>query len=119
METTHVEGQFDDAPGDMDAAVSPAPLPAVAVDARTNGATFIDDVNHEEDRGLLEWSEDEEEDEHLIERDESDGPDEADFDEPRVEDEDWEMAERGQQPIILSTNALLTDPEISRNNTIV
>jgi hypothetical protein len=75
-------GQFDDAPGDTS-----------APDTRTPGTAFIDDAPPpapaDDDARLLEWSDDEDEDE------ESEGPDEADFDAPRVEDEDWEMAERG------------------------
>jgi RIO kinase 1 len=45
------------------------------------GHSYIDD-----DRQLLEWSDAEEDESEL---------DERDFDDLRVEDEDWEMAERG------------------------
>jgi RIO kinase 1 len=92
------DGQFDDAPGDVGAA-TPAvttivEAPAPAVDARAQGEQFIDDVAGGDDAALLEWSDEEHVDE------DSEGPDEADFDDLRVEDEDWEMAERGMSILL-------------------
>ena len=64
-------GQFDDAP---------------EVDARA-GYTYVDEASSKIDKSWLEYSEDEEDDEEIVE----DG-----YDDGRVEDEDWEIAERGQ-----------------------
>jgi hypothetical protein len=98
-------GQFDDAPGDTSA-------PAVP-DTRAPGTAFIDDAPPPalaDEAHLLEWSDDEDEDE------ESEGPDEADFDEPRVEDEDWEMAERGPRAPYHRPPPLI-GPEILQSST--
>lgn len=74
-------GQFDDAPEPG------APPPT---DLRQAGHALIDDAE------LLQWSEDE--DEAADADADEDELDERDFDDARVEDEDWEMAERGTRP---------------------
>jgi hypothetical protein len=72
-----VVGQFDDAPGDVTGGIT--------VDAR-GGHQFIDEA-------ILEWSEPSE----VEDFDEyEDG-----YDNDRVEDEDWEIAERGPLTIFL------------------
>lgn len=64
-------GQFDDAPGDV-----------------TDGATADPREGHQFiDQAILAWSEPSEEDDFDEEEDE--------YDNIRVEDEDWEIAERG------------------------
>ena len=82
MPEPHIEeGQFDDAPEDLVDA-----RPPNAVDPRA-GFTFIDEAN-------LDWSdgdEDTDEDEYDLEPEETDSY-------TRVEDEDWEIAERGTVP---------------------
>jgi hypothetical protein len=65
-----VVGQFDDAPGDATDLSSADPR---------EGHQFIDEA-------ILEWSEPSEDD---------DFEDEDEYDSNRVEDEDWEIAERG------------------------
>lgn len=65
----HEEGQFDDAP--------------VPGNNPRDGATFVDDQ-------VLEWSESDSGD-----GEDKDELDEDGFEEDRVEDEDWEVAERG------------------------
>ena len=76
----HEDGQFDDAPefeGQRHAPTAPA--------NPREGRGFIDDP-------LLEWSESDEEDES------SDAfLNEEDFEDNRVEDEDWEITERGSR----------------------
>lgn len=78
----HDEGQFDDAPEDVAIPQTPATI-ATAADPRGD-ASYIDDSPR-----LLEWSEpeteDEDEDEFM----------EEDFEDNRVEDEDWDVTERG------------------------
>jgi RIO kinase 1 len=69
------DGQFDDAPEDA----------VAVVDIRQAGHQLIDD----HDDPLLRWSEEEE-------SEAEDELNEEDFDDNRVEDEDWEMAERGK-----------------------
>jgi hypothetical protein len=106
------DGQFDDAPGD----VPVVSLPAAAPDAaRAAGAVFIDDTAptaDDADAQYLEWSEDE-----CADDADSEGPDEADFDAPRVEDEDWEMAERGPPPVPLNAHPPPIDPETLQSST--
>jgi len=69
------EGQFDDAPSDPAAAVMDDQQ-----DPRLGGY-FIDDEQ------ILEWSD---------ENSEVDDLNEDDFEDPRADDEDWEVAERGE-----------------------
>lgn len=71
------QGQFDDAPEDL----------TTVSDLRQTGHVLIDEDE------LLQWSEDDMQG-NGDELDE-DELDERDFDDARVEDEDWEMAERG------------------------
>ncbi|TFK52439.1 RIO1-domain-containing protein [Heliocybe sulcata] len=81
MDAQVAPGQFDDAPEDSSVAipVSEQPNPA-------ENAARIDDA-------LLEWSEDEEQDGEGEDEDDFE-PDEEDYGDQRVEDEDWEVAER-------------------------
>ena len=79
------DGQFEDAP--EDSAQSNTVLPVIIrVDPRANG-TFIDDPE------LLEWSEPE--DDGFVDEDE-DELYEEDFEDNRVDDEDWDVTERGK-----------------------
>lgn len=90
------DGQFDDAPEDAQTVQSGEPIaqPAAApVDPR-GGHTYIDEDTTVDPNINLDWSEDEEvsEDEEYEEEYE-DGI-------ARVEDEDWEIAERGMYAYI-------------------
>ena len=73
------DGQFEDAPEDS-AQSNTVPPVIIRVDPRANG-TFIDDPE------LLEWSEPE--DDGFVDEDE-DELYEEDFEDNRVDDEDWE-----------------------------
>lgn len=90
------DGQFDDAPEDartvqiVESISQPAAAP---VDPR-GGHTYIDDAAPLDPSINLDWSEDEE-----ISEDEDD-EDEYEDGIARVEDEDWEIAERGLWAII-------------------
>lgn len=83
----HEDGQFDDAPD-----ATPAPLTTIPPQFNPReGSNFIDE-------GILEWSEHEETE---------DSGAEDDWEENRVEDEDWEISERGMQhlwPILLDSS---------------
>lgn len=91
------DGQFDDAPQD-DSAERSVAAPTAAIHPSSAGFThelrntdhhaFIDD-----DPSLLAWS-DEDDGDGDNSREDEDELNEDDFDEARVEDEDWEMAER-------------------------
>jgi hypothetical protein len=92
----HVEdGQFDDAPDDggpePPAAATAEPVTAAPPTGETRppGEAFIDDP----EAALLAWSEPSD-DEAEEDDDHADEPT-SDYDDARVEDEDWEMAERG------------------------
>lgn len=102
------DGQFDDAPQDNNAdpiaatATRSSP-PDLTRDLRNTDHAFID-----EDPGLLAWSDD---DNNSEEGEEEDELNEADFDYARVEDEDWEMAERGtpkRSVLVTSTTSNLS-----------
>jgi len=86
------EGQFDDDLGDISEApqnfATPTALRRAPDFDPREGQTFIDDP-------LLQWSEREEEEEEIIEEDEEDLED-WDSRLTSVNDEDWEIAERGE-----------------------
>ena len=79
------DGQFEDAPEDSTQSNTVPPV-IIRVDPRANG-TFIDDPE------LLEWSEPE--DDGFVDEDE-DELYEEDFEDNRVDDEDWDVTERGK-----------------------
>lgn len=91
------EGQFDDAPEDTTVST-----PVDPVDGRARTAhRFVDDEDKDEEH-LLEWSSSsEDEDEPDDFEDEEDALERAAFEELRVEDEDWEIAERGARVLPL------------------
>jgi hypothetical protein len=101
----HVEdGQFDDAPDDAGGPEQPAAATAETVTAapptgetRPPGEAFIDDP----EAALLAWSEPSDDEN---EEEDADEPT-SDYDDARVEDEDWEMAERGARARTASTRA--------------
>lgn len=80
------DGQFEDAPEDSTQSNTVPPV-IIRVDPRANG-TFIDDPE------LLEWSEPE--DDGFVDEDEEDELYEEDFEDNRVDDEDWDVTERGK-----------------------
>ena len=86
------DGQFDDAPEDaLTVPAQPVTQPAIVpVDPR-GGHTYIDDDAPQEAGIDLDWS-----DEDDISEDEDD-EDEFEDGMARVEDEDWEIAERGMR----------------------
>ena len=93
------DGQFDDAPEDAQTvpSVEPVSQPAVVpVDPR-GGHTYIDDDAPQEAEINLYWSEEDD----VSEDDDDD--DEFEDGMARVEDEDWEIAERGWWAIIRGT----------------
>ncbi|VDC04442.1 unnamed protein product [Peniophora sp. CBMAI 1063] len=81
------EGQFDDAPEDVQTA-APVPQSATTAPDSRGGHTYIDDDTPLDPKINLDWSEDEE-----VSEDEDD---EEEYEDglARVEDEDWEIAER-------------------------
>ena len=93
------DGQFDDAPEGAQTvpSVEPVSQPAVVpVDPR-GGHTYIDDDAPQEAEINLDWSEEDD----VSEDDDDD--DEFEDGMARVEDEDWEIAERGWWAIIRGT----------------
>jgi hypothetical protein len=89
------DGQFDDAPDDNAGVVTTTTTTATTT--ATASVTDLSNTDHariDDDAALLAWSDDAEEDED----DDEDELNEEDFDDARVEDEDWEMAERGESP---------------------
>jgi RIO kinase 1 len=77
--STIVSGQFDDAPE--------------CGLAQTNGHQGREYADTTEDHEALAWSDDDEGDTDEDESDES-------YDEDRVEDEDWEITERGKDALL-------------------
>lgn len=86
------DGQFDDAPEDASTLVRPS------------GQTLID-----EDAAALEWSDESEE-----EQDEEDT-----YEDDRVEDEDWEVAEKGAPRCHIREISGIYLSQISRSSTTV
>ena len=86
------DGQFDDAPEDVQTSLSatPALQPMTASADPRGGHSYIDDDAPVDPNINLDWSEDEE-----LSEDETD-EDEFENSFARVEDEDWEIAERGK-----------------------
>lgn len=120
------QGQFDDAEQDFTFVDVPiqawtipaAPAPVVhsaldfapAFDPR-QGRQLIDD---DAERNLLEWSSSSDSDEEADELDENDF-----FDDIQVDDEDWEVSERGAQLCIMYPCTLIACFQTSRSSTTV
>ena len=113
----HEDGQFDDAPEDDTGPIqvsnpstvdAPTVAPASVIDAR-QGASYIDED------GLLEWSEPEDEDSY--DSDQVLGDDDNDY-ENRVEDEDWDIAERGMHYSTFQSSSLFTIEKTLPSNII-